>query len=107
MDSAALRCEMNWAEDRAPQRCDPSADPGAKTEARAASLPASPALLRFGIGAKALNLRGTKPRNPWQDALHISLTLDGCHSSSRRTKTNAIASGRLTIMHNTCRSAGK
>jgi len=29
-----------WAEDRATQRCDPSADPGAKTEGRAATLPA-------------------------------------------------------------------
>ncbi len=31
-----LQPEMAWAEDRATQRCDPSADPGAKTEGRAA-----------------------------------------------------------------------
>jgi hypothetical protein len=30
-----LRSEAAWAEDRATQRCDPSADPGAKTEGRA------------------------------------------------------------------------
>src|SRR6185437_8818443 len=37
MHPAALRCETTWAEDRAPQRCDLSAVPGAKTEARATS----------------------------------------------------------------------
>ncbi len=31
---AALRCLMAWAEDRAPWRHDPSADPGTKTEGR-------------------------------------------------------------------------
>ena len=30
----ALQLTMTWAEDRATQRCDPSADPGAKTEGR-------------------------------------------------------------------------
>ena len=53
---------MTWAEDRATQRCDPSADPGAETGAgaklRFAPLP-SP---RSGIGAKAINLRGRMPR---------------------------------------------
>ena len=36
---AALRCSMTWTEDRATQRCDPSADSGAETEARAPSHP--------------------------------------------------------------------
>ena len=31
----ALQPTMTWAEDRATQRCDPSAVPGAKTEGRA------------------------------------------------------------------------
>ena len=31
-----LQPRVDWAEDRATQRCDPSADPGAKTEGRAA-----------------------------------------------------------------------
>ncbi len=35
MTRQALRSEMAWAEDRATQRCDPSADPGAKTGAGA------------------------------------------------------------------------
>jgi hypothetical protein len=30
-----LQRKAAWAEDRATQRCDPSADPGAKTEGRA------------------------------------------------------------------------
>ena len=37
MRYAALRSNATWAENRAPVRTDPSADPGAKTEARAAS----------------------------------------------------------------------
>ena len=32
MRHAALRCHVTWAEDRATQRCDPSADPGAETD---------------------------------------------------------------------------
>jgi hypothetical protein len=35
MTDHELRSEMAWAEDRATQRCDPSADPGANTEGRA------------------------------------------------------------------------
>jgi len=33
MTDAAVRSLMDWAEDRATQRCDLSADPGAKTGA--------------------------------------------------------------------------
>jgi hypothetical protein len=33
---AAAKLQSTWAEDRAPVRTDPSADPGAKTEERAA-----------------------------------------------------------------------
>lgn len=45
-----------WAEDRATVGTDSSADPGAKTEGRAADarLPAPPSLL-FGIGIRAIN----------------------------------------------------
>jgi len=52
---------MTWAEDRATQRCDPSADPGAKTGAGAGL---RLALLPFcsGMGTKAINLRGMMPR---------------------------------------------
>lgn len=35
MASVALRCLAAWTEDRATQRCDPSAAPGAETGARA------------------------------------------------------------------------
>ena len=38
MLAAALQRPMAWAEDRATQRCDPSADPGAKTEGAAGQL---------------------------------------------------------------------
>ena len=46
MAQAMLQPMMAWAEDRATQRCDPSADPGAKTGAGArhslALLPSQP-----------------------------------------------------------------
>jgi hypothetical protein len=53
-----------WTEDTALQRCNRSADPGAKTEARTVS-PALPSGFYpcFGIGPQAKNLRGTTPRN--------------------------------------------
>jgi hypothetical protein len=35
MPDRLLQPKAAWAEDRATQRCDPSADPGAKTEGRA------------------------------------------------------------------------
>ena len=40
MTAAALQRPVAWAEDRATQRCDPSADPGAKTGAGAGTCPA-------------------------------------------------------------------
>ena len=39
MSTVELQPTMTWAEDRATQRCDPSADPGAKTEGRAVFFP--------------------------------------------------------------------
>jgi hypothetical protein len=39
--------------------------------------------LFIGIGINAINLRGSMPRLPWQDALHHSLTPTDQHSSSR------------------------
>ena len=42
MPSAALQPDSAWAEDRATQRCDPSADPGAKTEGAARGRPHFP-----------------------------------------------------------------
>ena len=44
MTDRMLQPEVAWAEDRATQRCDPSADPGAKTGAGhvPALLPSSP-----------------------------------------------------------------
>jgi len=47
MPAGALQTQLTWAEDRAPVRTDPSADPGAKTEGRAvthtsAAPPSSP-----------------------------------------------------------------
>jgi PAS domain S-box-containing protein len=39
MACAAAQSSSTWVEDRATQRCDPSADPGAETEGRAALLP--------------------------------------------------------------------
>ena len=40
MTDRALQRNAAWAEDRATQRCDPSAVPGAKTGARAGHVPA-------------------------------------------------------------------
>jgi hypothetical protein len=39
MACAAAQSSPTWVEDRATQRCDPSADPGAETEGRAALRP--------------------------------------------------------------------
>ena len=39
MRDPAAESESTWTEDRATQRCDPSADPGAETEGRAAPPP--------------------------------------------------------------------
>jgi hypothetical protein len=64
-------------------RSNPSADPGAKTEGRAVRHDAAARPSTFGIGTKAINLRGTMPRLPRQDAHHNSLTPDTENSSSR------------------------
>ena len=74
--------KATWAEDRATQRCDPSADPGAETEERAASQAAA-LTPTFGIGVQAKNLRGTTPRTSRHDVLHNSLTSTGQNSISR------------------------
>ena len=75
MVRGALQPDMTWAEDRAPVRTDPSADPGAKTEGGRCCLSTPPYLPSpFGIGTQALNLRGTMPRPFRQDALQHSLT---------------------------------
>lgn len=60
MPSRTRQCLSTWAEDRALQRCNPSADSGAETEARADDKP--PGFLGFGISTQATNLRGTTPR---------------------------------------------
>ena len=83
----ALQTILAWAEDRALLRSTPSADPGAKTGARAEriarlwahTLPNN----RSGIGTNATNLRGTMPRHPGQDAVHHSITPTGRNSISR------------------------
>ena len=50
---------MTWAEDRATVGTDPSADPGAKTEGKAADHPvrrlSSSSPTPFGIGTHAIN----------------------------------------------------
>jgi hypothetical protein len=83
MRQAALRCSMTWTEDRALLRSNPSAAPGAETEARAPF---------FTDGARSSSLRdrpecvkprGTMPRLASQDALHHSLTPTDRNSSSR------------------------
>ena len=80
MQHTAAQSTATWAEDRAPQRCDPSAGPGAKTGARATQRVAHSL---SGIGIKAKNRRGTTPRNPLQDVLLYSLTPTVRNSNSR------------------------
>ena len=46
MNHATAQWPSTWAEDRAPVRTDPSADPGAETEGRAASPPPAFSRLR-------------------------------------------------------------
>ena len=79
MAPAALQRNMTWAEDRATQRCDPSADPGAKTDGGGTRPPAS----LHPDWQQALNLRGTRPRLTRLDVARHSLTADGPNSSSR------------------------
>ena len=84
----ALQTMLAWAEDRALLRSNPSADPGAKTGARAeryARLCAHSPIAHnsSGIGTNATNLRGTMPRHPGHDAVHHSITPIGRNSISR------------------------
>ena len=84
----ALQTMLAWAEDRALLRSTPSADPGAKTGARAEHTSALRSLARSqhdssGIGTNATNLRGTMPRHPGHDAVHHSITPIGRNSISR------------------------
>ena len=73
----ALRCQTTWTEDRATQRCDPSAVPGAETGAEAKpQLRLAPLLHRSGIGTKAINLRG-------MDATKL---FAGCASALRNSR---------------------
>ena len=78
MKNFMTQSNPTWAEDRALQRCNLSADPGAKTEGgieRGCSIPSlHPFPSPFGIGPIAKNLRGRKPRNPRQDVFFPSLT---------------------------------
>ncbi len=61
MDADKIQLTMAWAEDRALLGSNPSADPGAKTEGRAAGdYHASAPLLSFGIGTKAKNPSATE-----------------------------------------------
>lgn len=66
---AALESKTTWTEDRATLGSDPSADPGAKTEGRAAppvarlSLP-TPDPSPFGFGIQAINPRRAAAKDP-------------------------------------------
>jgi hypothetical protein len=83
----ALQTTMAWAEDSALLRSNLSADPGAKTGARAEHMFGSVLPRRSlggsGIGTEAANLRGTMPRHPGQNAAQDSVTPIGTNSISR------------------------
>ena len=68
-----LQPTMTWAEDRATQRCDPSADSGASSDRRTArgQMCRGPFSVKpsDADGKNALNLRGTMPRNLRHDVL--------------------------------------
>ncbi len=78
MRSFTAQSNMAWAEGKALQRCNLSADPGAKTGAGIGRLCSVPLLLTTpasGIGTKAKHLRGRTPRNLRQDVtLHHTNT---------------------------------
>jgi hypothetical protein len=87
MDRLTGQSTSTWAEDRATLRSDPSADPGAETEAWAVNR--SPSFLHFGISTTAKNLRGTTPRplgrmsplsltNPDRSTFQFPLNQDNC-----------------------------
>lgn len=82
MPAAALQPDSAWAEDRATQRCDPSASQGPRSEL-GLSTPGLRSPSHSDLGTKAINLRGTMPRLPQQDAMHHSLTPTSQLSISR------------------------
>jgi putative transposase len=79
----ALGSGSTWTEDRATQRCDPSADPGAETgvgaKHRFAPLPSSRLRDQHSSDKPSRQDAATLP----QDALHQSLTPSRSNSSSR------------------------
>ena len=80
MTSPALRCQTTWTEDRATQRCDPSAVPGAETGAEARCD------LRLAPFSPPLRDRHQSDKPSWQDAATF---LAGCVSplaNARRSK---------------------
>src|SRR3990172_7400985 len=82
---------MTWAEDRAPVGTDPSADPGAVSERRAAGCrPPSP----FAYSTNAINpIRNyyLPPANPRLPGFHFTLNQDRCRPPSPFAySTNAI-----------------
>ncbi len=83
MHHHTIQREVAWAEDRATQRCDPSADPGAKTEEWAAESTAWPPASLFGIGTKAINLTAWMPKTVGRMPSFNLLTLNGENSNSR------------------------
>jgi hypothetical protein len=69
--SPALRCQTTWTEDRATQRCDPSAAPGAETGAEARCD------LRLAPISPPLRDRHQSDKPSWQDA---TIFFPGCVS---------------------------
>jgi hypothetical protein len=75
----ALRCQTTWTEDRATQRCDPSAAPGAET----------------GVGAKhsfapllcLLRFWRQSDKPSWQDATKF---FAGCASALRNARGSKV-----------------
>ena len=87
MCHVALRWLTTWAKDRATQRCDPSVVPGAES-GRAPDQHVRPRFFttlthHSTLGTQAINLPGTMPGLPPQDALYHSLTSTRHNSSSR------------------------
>ena len=111
MPSRTRQCLSTWAEDRALQRCNPSADSGAETEARADDKP--PGFLGFGISTQATNLRGTTPRpfdrmSPPQlanaDQSEFQFTLNQDSIWRKRSRVGAVREcHRVTMRKRQCR----
>ncbi len=66
---------------------DPNADSRAKSEGAAVHYNTDCPGHRFGVGANAIDLRGTMPRSSCQDAINLSLTHRPRNSDCRRTRT--------------------